>query len=79
LVNNPSLYSCKYCYNWNKICQSSNSDIADSVKTVLTCFLGQVARYWHQPEDYSLWLKLMTEIDTTDSLVVLTALYSFTL
>jgi hypothetical protein len=79
LVNNPSLYSCKYCYNYKKICESGNSIIADSVKTKLTCFLGQVARYLHQPEDYPLWLKLITEINTTDSLVVLTALYSFTL
>jgi len=42
-------------------------------------FLGQVARYLHQPKDYPLWLKLITEINTTDSLVVLTALHSFTL
>jgi len=42
-------------------------------------FLRQVARYLHHPEDAPLWLKLIIEINTTDSLAVLTALYSFTL
>jgi len=38
LVNNPSLYSYKYCYNCNKICESGNSIIADSVKIKSTFF-----------------------------------------
>ena len=64
LVNNPSLYLCKYCYNYNKICESGNTIIADSVKTKLTCFFTTGCKILHQPQDYLLWLKLITEINT---------------
>jgi len=58
-----------------------------------SCFVGQIARYWHQaviglcclggtpeqPQDDPLCLKVFAEITTRDSAVMLMALYSFIL
>jgi hypothetical protein len=54
LVNNPSLYSCKYCYNYNiKIVDQATALLQILSKLNSHVFLRQAQRYLQQPETYS--------------------------